>query len=147
MSADLADEDVERRARALGTRVAAGIAQHLSQHSHALLDENDAEFLDGREVSIERSGHDSCMAGDLPQAHTREAPVRHEVEGAVQEGLSGALFTCCPALGFRSGRLTHGTESIRGDGSVDHEDVGCRTARNHGMTVLLVRHVFPICAR
>jgi hypothetical protein len=72
--------------------VASYVAQHLAQRRERLADQREAELVERREVPVERGGHDPDLLGDLPQGDRRQALGVGQLEGSVEDRLSGLLL-------------------------------------------------------
>ncbi len=77
---------------AVAGHAAAGVADHLPQRPHALVDEFDAERVHRLEVPVERGGDDAGVAGHLAQADAGQAAVGDQLQGDVEQALAGGFL-------------------------------------------------------
>jgi hypothetical protein len=89
---DVADEGAHRALGDVvgGHHVVAGISHELAQGGEGLGHQDHPEVVDAVEVPVEGGGGDPGRQGDLPDAHVVQAAIGQEVEGAVEEGPTGA---------------------------------------------------------
>ena len=73
-------------------RPGADVAEQLAQRHEALVDQGQAERLDGVEVAVERGRHDADLLGDLAQRDGDEAGVLGQPEGRVEDRPARALL-------------------------------------------------------
>ena len=71
---------------------AAGVADHLPQRPHALVDEFDAEGVHRLVVPVEGGRDDPGLAGHLAQADAGQAAAGDQLQGDVEQALPGGFL-------------------------------------------------------